>query len=227
VALAVAMALVAGCGGNDEDRFSAAARKAATSTTTPTTAPTGDAGGSGGATGEPSRSTSTVAPAVPAAPGEALVAAVAAYRAALGTDAVQALQFTIHFPVGGTAYAALQSQDPAQPANVDERDWRDGKVGEPSPVRLTGTGTLAENLFAMSSVNWAAVADALPGAKDLVAQKLGNPLADSSGVTHVIVQKDLPFSDHTVARVYVDGGARTTGGYVQYLADGTLDKVQA
>ena len=43
----------------------------------------------------------------------------------------------------------------------------------------------------------------------------------------MIITKDLPFSANTVVRIYVDGGPRASGGYVQYLADGTLDKVQA
>jgi hypothetical protein len=216
----------AGCGGDDGDaRFESAARKAQTSTTQTTS----DGAGSPTsvrATGEPS-ATSTTPAATPATPAESLLAAVDAYEQALGGGTVQVLQLTTHFPVDDTAYASLQSQDPAAPANVDERAWRNGKVGEPNPVKLSGDGTLEENLFPLESVNWAAVAAALDGAPALVEQQLGATIENGDGVTHIIAEKDLPFSANTVVRVYVDGGARTTGGYVQYLADGTLDKVQA
>jgi len=224
----VAAALVvAGCGGDDGDaRFEAAAKKAVTSTTT--AVPTSAAG-----SGEPSRS--STAPATPTAvalvaatPGESLLAAVAAYQQSVGADGpVEALQLTAHFPVGTPAYASLQSQDPDTPANVDERGWRNGMVGSPSPVRLSGDGTLAENLFPLDSVDWNAIAAAMAGVPQLVEQKLATTLENSDGVTHVIAEKDLPFSPNTVVRVYVDGGDRTSGGYVQYRADGTLDKVQA
>jgi hypothetical protein len=213
------------CGDAEEDRFRAAAEAARTSTTTTppvTETPLGPGNGEPSATAAPP----TTAPAspVPADPGAALLAAVDALRAA-GPGA--ALRFTTHFPVGGPAYASLQSQDPANPANVDERDWRDGRVSQPEPVRLTPADDLAAELFDMGSIDWPAVAAALPAAPGLVSQQLGRPLDGSDGVTHLIVESGRPFTDGTVVRVYVDGGDRTTGGYVQLRPDGSLDKVMA
>ena len=95
-------------------------------------------------------------------------------------------------------------------------------------MRLTPANSpVTDRLFPLDQVNWLAVAAALPGAPALVQQQLGVPLENGDGVTHLIATSDLPFSPNKVVRVYVDGGDRTTGGYVQYLADGTLDKVQA
>jgi len=232
VALSGAL-MVAGCGGGGGNSADGDARfeKAARQTTT-TAAAGGTGTGSEPATsGEPSKGGGSPATtAVPAAqpPGPSLQAAVAAFRAALGpAGPIRALQYTQHFPVGDASYAMLQSQDPAVPANVDERDWRDNRVGSPQPVKLSGQGTLEENLFSMDEVNWDAAAANLAGAQALVEQKKGGPLDGSTGVTHIIVEKDLPFSANTVVRVYVDGGPRADGGYVQYLADGSLDKVQA
>jgi hypothetical protein len=222
VALVAAVGL-AGCGDDDEARFAAARRKAALTTTTAVTDT-----GAPGALGEPSTrpsTTSTTAP-VPATPAESLLAAVTAYRQAL-PGPIRALRFTTHLPGNGVPYASLQSQDPAVPANVDERAWRNGQVGPPEPVRLTGTGTLEESLFSLDEINWDAVAAALAGAPALVEQQLGRPLDGSDGVTHIIATKDLPFSPATVVRVYVDGGDRTTGGYVELLADGSVGEVQA
>ena len=215
------------CGGDDSstDRFEEAAREAQQSTVAPSTTESID--GSGG--GDPADTTATTATTlVPRAPGDSLAAGVGAYAEVLGPT-IRALEYIQHFPVGDESYASLQYQVPDKPQNVDQRDWRDGKVGEPKPVQLSTSsgGTLEENLFTMSEINWAAIAAAMPGAQALVEQKLGTTFEGSDGVTHIIAKKDLPFSPNTVVRVYVDGGDRSGGGYVQHLADGTLDKVQA
>ena len=139
---------------------------------------------------------------------------------------MRTLQLTIHFPVDSASYASLRSQDPALTANVDERAWRGGVVSDPEPVVLSGIGVLDEHLFPLDEIDWTAVAAALATAPDLVAAEVG-PLENSSGVTHLIATKNLPFSADTVVRVYVDGGDRRPGGYVQYFSNGTLDKVQA
>lgn len=227
-AAVVALAVVAaGCGRDDDERFRAASEAARTSTTTTpsgTMAPEVTTGAPG--SGEPSRNggaTTTAAPAS-ADPSAALLAAVGAYRAELGL--VRALRFTCHFPTTGGPYASLQSQDPAVPANVDERAWRDGEVGPPEPVRLFPGTDLAAELYAFDAIAWDAVAAALPGVPALVAAQVGAPLENSDGVTHVIAESDLPFSPTTVVRVYVDGGDRSTGGYVQLRADGSVEAVR-
>jgi hypothetical protein len=226
VAIAVAAALVGvGCSVDDEDRFRAAAEKAATSTTSttgPTSQPAPPGVPTGPATGEPS---ATAAPATtaPPEPPTALLMAVDALRAATG--AAPALRFTTHFPVDAAPYASLQSPDPANPASVDERDWRDGRVSQPEPVRLTPADDLPTELFDMGSIDWAAVAATLPGAPALVEQQTGRPLEGSRGVTHLIAESGRPFTDGTVVRVYVDGGPRTTGGYVQLRPDGSVARV--
>lgn len=167
-------------------------------------------------------------PLPPTSPPEALLAAVAAYDSAPGSpSAAPALQFTVHFPTTGSPYASLQTQDPADPAHVDERAWRSGAVEAPEAVRVVGPGPLEPRLFLMSQIRWPAVADALAGAPALVEGRLGATLENSTGVTHLIATSDLPFSPNTVVRIYVDGGDRSLGGYVELLADGTLHEVQA
>jgi hypothetical protein len=173
----------------------------------------------------PGATTPTTTP-VPTDPGAALLDSIAAYGTALGTSTIRTLQFMIQFPETGSSYGSLQSQDPAVPTHVDQRDWRDGAVGDPAPVTLTGSGDLEANLFSLDEINWPAVAGVIPTAQAAVEGSVG-PLEGSRGVTHLIAERNLPFTDQVVVRVYVDGGPRSTGGYVQYLADGTLDKVQA
>jgi len=224
VATLLAATLTGGCSGGDDVKI--------TKTTDPrsggsspfdatTTEPKGSGATQPGGTGAPPTTL-----AVPSDPGAALQAAVAAYSAVLGTPAIRTLQFMIQFPAGSASYASLQSQDPANPANVDERDWRNGVVGDPAPVRLTGTGALEPNLFSLDEINWSAIAGVVPTAPAAVEAKVG-ALSNGRGVTHLIAQRDLPFSDHVVVRVYVDGGDHRLGGYVQYLADGSVDKVVA
>ncbi|MFN8052283.1 MAG: hypothetical protein U0Q22_12635 [Acidimicrobiales bacterium] len=179
--------------------------------------------------GSPATSAPTP-PTGPLPPEGVLTSSLTAYNAAMGgTAGLRVLRYTMWFPTDASPYAALQSQDPATPANVDERDWRNGRVGSPEPVKLAGTGDLEQNLFTFAELNWDAFFTVLADgdAPKAVEAKVGHPLDGSVGVTHMIVTKDLPFSANTVVRIYVDGGRRSQGGYVQYLASGTLDKVQA
>jgi len=178
--------------------------------------------------GVPGAGVDATTPTAPVAvdPGDALLSAVVAFADALGSLSTPTLELVVQFPVGSAPYAFLKSQDPAQPTHVDERTWRDGVVGPPEPVRLTPADDLATELFALGDVNWPAIAAVLPTAPAAVEAQVG-PLEGSSGVTHLIVSSGRPFVDYPVARVYVDGGSRHTGGYVQYRIDGTLDRVQA
>ena len=217
---------LAGCGDSEDDRFRAAAEKARTSTTSvaqETTVPVGNGEPSEqpGATAFPGATTTTAF--VPVDPATALLQAVDGFRSALG--APQVLQLNVQFPQTSGPYAIIRYQVPDAPANVDERDWRDGKVTAAEPVRLTPLDDLTTDLWGMDSVNWNAVAAALPGVQALVEQSAGAPFEGSTGLTHLIAEYGAPFYAATVVRVYVDGGPRTTGGYVALNADGTVADV--
>lgn len=142
-------------------------------------------------------------------------AAAAAFQTDLGD--FKALQVTIH---PDQPRATVQAQDPAKPANVDEYEFTGTKVGKPAPVTITGDGDLEANLFLASTIAW----DQIPAMMDQAVAEIG-PLEGSTGVTHLIIQKNLPFDEDTVINIYVDGGDRSQGGYVQFLNDGTLKKV--
>jgi hypothetical protein len=113
----------------------------------------------------------------------------------------------------------VQAQDPAKPANVDQYTYQDGEISEPVPVKLSGDGSLEENVFDPSTIAWDQLQSMMDQAKAAI------PVEDSKGITHVIIKKNLPFDASTVVDVYVDGGARSDGGYVMFGADGTLKKV--
>ena len=146
---------------------------------------------------------------------EFVTAAAAAYQAALGD--FKAMEVTM-WPDQPRAEADVQ--DPAKPANVDTYEFAGTKVGSPQPVTLTGDGELEPNLFLASTVAW----DKIPAMMEQAVVEIGE-LEGSTGVTHLIVKKNLPFDEDTVINIYVDGGTRSQGGYVSFLNDGTLKKV--
>ena len=109
-------------------------------------------------------------------------------------------------------YAFAQVQDPSIPVNVDEYQWRD-TLGSPSPVTLTGDGDLEANLFSDTEVNWAAI-------PTLVEAALAQIPIEGAEVTHVIVERNLPFTDTVQIRVFVNG---TRGsGYLDADAQGNI-----
>lgn len=109
-------------------------------------------------------------------------------------------------------YAFAQVQDPNIPVNVDEYQWR-GTLGAPAPVTLTGDGDLEANLFSDTEVNWAAI-------PALVEAALAQIPIEGAEVTHVIVHRNLPFTDTVQIRVFVNG---TRGsGYLDADAQGNV-----
>lgn len=162
----------------------------------------------------------------PMAPDAAVGAAVAAFVAALDRPDAPVVELIVQVPEEGAPYGFLTAVDPAVPGAVVERMWRNGAVGAPEPATSSPSTDVGAASFSLTELNWPQVIAALTGAPDAVAAKVG-PLTGSRGITHVIVTRDLPFSDRVVARVYVDGGRSGLGGYVQYLPDGSVDKVQA
>lgn len=229
IGITAALVTLASCGNGDEDRFTAAAEKARTSTTSVTPAtevPTGS--------GEPSErptnsgtafpgDTTSTSVAVVSAP-QALISAVDAFRSEPG--AVKVMELTVQFPQSGRPYGLIQYVVPGSPTDVDERDWRDGEVHDAEPVRLTSLDDVS-TAWDLDAVNWPAVAAALPGTQPLVEQEVGGPFEGSSGVTHLIASDGAPFYPGVVVRVYVDGGARHGGGYVALRPDGSVIDVVA
>jgi hypothetical protein len=136
---------------------------------------------------------------------------IAEVAEARGADPLRILRTAIY-----PTYAFTQVQDPSIPENVDEYGWRDGLLGEPAPVRLVGDGDLEANLFSDTDVRWKAIPDLVAGALSVT------EIADGE-VTHVIVQRNLPFSDQVVIRVYVDSPRKS--GFIEADAQGNVLRV--
>jgi hypothetical protein len=135
---------------------------------------------------------------------------VAQFAAARGAAPLRILQ-ALFYP----EYAFAQVQDPSIPVNVDEYQWR-GTVGPPAPVTLTGDGDLESNLFSDTEVNWAAI-------PALVEAALAQIPIEGATVSHISVQRNLPFTADIQIRVFVDG---TRGsGYLDADAQGNVLQV--
>jgi hypothetical protein len=126
---------------------------------------------------------------------------------ARGATPLRALRILIY-----PEYMFAQVQDPTIPDNIDEYQWR-GELGAAEPVKLTGSDELEPHLFSASEVNWGAI-PALVEAAPATAQIIDGE------VTHVIVERPLPFSNDVRLRVFVSG--TRADGYIDADADGTV-----
>jgi hypothetical protein len=164
---------------------------------------------------------SAVVPTQPAAPtttapldlltSDQLPAVIAQIATARGAAPLRILSANLY-----GEYVIVQVQDPNISANVDQYMWRNGTVGTPDPVTLTGDGDLESNLFSDTEVNWAAI----PG---LVATALAQIPIEGATVTHINVERNLPFSADVQIRVFVDG---TRGsGFLDADAQGNVLEV--
>jgi hypothetical protein len=122
---------------------------------------------------------------------------VAQFAAARGASPLRILSMGIY-----PDFAVAEVQDPNIPANVDEYKWR-GAVESPTPVRLSGLEDVDTSLFSDTDVNWAVI----PG---LVEVALAQIPIEGAEVTHIIVTRNIPFSDDVRIRVYVNG-TRSSG----------------
>lgn len=83
-------------------------------------------------------------------------------------------------------------------------------------MTLTGDGDLEANLFSDTEVNWAVI-------PTLVETALAQIPIEGAEVSHISVQRNLPFSDAVQIRVFVNG--TRTSGYLDADAQGTVINV--
>ena len=169
----------------------------------------------GSTTGEPSNATSTTIGPAPAQLFESGAAgAVAEMRDAAG-DPLQAIQIAIY-----PSYAFLSYRSHTEPSHIDRRSWRDGKDQDdaaPNPIDDRVDADTEPGLFPLAGIDLSI----LPRLVDDAEGRFGTEVL----VTHVLVDRFLPFDQRVLYRVYAtptDG--RSGDGYVQYTLDGTYVK---
>jgi hypothetical protein len=118
------------------------------------------------------------------------------------------------------SYAFLAYRDPADAGNIDRRMWRDGEVGaaEANPIDDRVSPDTEPQLFGPAEVDPAIVARLIADAP--------SHYAIPTTVSHVLIDRFLPFDERVLLRVYAtptDG--RSGGGYVSYDTAGTLVRV--
>lgn len=143
---------------------------------------------------------------LPAAYGDLLAAA---------GDPVQIIELAVY-----DSYAFLAYRDPANPGNLDRRTWRDGEVSdaEPNTIDDRVDADTEPSLFAPTEIDTSLIARLIADAP--------SHYELPTEVSHVLVDRFLPFDERVLIRVYAtptDG--RSGGGYVSYDTAGTLVKV--
>jgi hypothetical protein len=165
--------------------------------------------------GEPSRTTA-VTPVAPTQPVDLFeTGAPAAYAAVLGAAKATQLLEVLVYP----EYAFVSYRDPAHPANIDQREWRNGQVGPASANTIDDRydAETAPRLFGAGELDLAVLSKLVDDAP--------KRFALPTEVTHVIVNRFLPFDQRVIIRVYASpSDGRSGGGYVQYLTDGAYLK---
>ncbi|MGK2949069.1 MAG: hypothetical protein ACSLFP_10870 [Acidimicrobiales bacterium] len=204
-AVALVVLVLAG-GDDDESTPEAVATDSVPAPSEPTTTQPG------GGLGEPSQQPSTTVPAGPADLfGGDLPAAVTDLEAAAGGP-TEVISLSVY-----PDYAFLAYRDPVRTDDIDRRLWRDRAVGEAesNPIDDRVDADTAPSLFRLSEVDLAL----LPGLVADAATRYDRPVV----VTHVIIDRFLPFDERVLIRIYAtptDG--RSGGGYVSYDAAGAL-----
>jgi hypothetical protein len=177
-----------------------------------------DPGATGSTTagsGEPSQTTAPPATA-PSAPaddlfGGDLPAAVDALVSAAGGP-TQAIGLSVY-----PDYAFLAYRDPGRPADLDRRMWRDGEVGPaaPNPIDDRVDADTEPQLFPISGLDLGILPRLVADAATRYDREVE--------VTHVIIDRFLPFDPRVLIRVYATpADGRSGGGYVSYDTGGAL-----
>lgn len=191
---------------------------------TESTATTGAGEDDGDGDDEPGTTESQVTPDVTSAPTTAFVArdllrggfggAFVDLLAAAGNPA-QLLEVTVY-----ETYAFLAYRDPVDPAAIDERQWRDGEVGDATP------NTGRDRVDADTEPRLFTPAELSPIGLELLVADAPNHYDVPTTVSHVIIDRFLPFDERVLVRVYtVPTDGRAGGGYVSYDLAGTVVNV--
>jgi hypothetical protein len=116
-------------------------------------------------------------------------------------------------------YVEMQIQDPKRKENLDEYTYRDGKIGEPIPVKISGDYTqedLDASLFPLESVDFGLVPTMILDAK----QRLKMPDGKAGILT---LKRGWPFHNEVRWMVSVSDARHT--GMVQYDLKGRKKEV--
>ena len=128
----------------------------------------------------------------------------------------QAIEISVY-----PTYAFLAYRDPGNPDHIDRRSWRDGQDQDDASANPIDDRVDADSepqLFRIDEVDLSILARLVDDASGRFAREVD--------VTHVIIDRFLPFDQRVLLRVYATpSDGRSGGGYVQYTLAGTFVKV--
>lgn len=102
---------------------------------------------------------------------------------AVGSDNPNVLKINIY-----DSHASAQVQDPAKQDNIDSYTFRNGKLSEPTPVKIYGSGKLSDNVFPLKEVNLAGIPALTKEMMEKLAEVEGGKMIGYS------IDRGLPFS---------------------------------
>ena len=119
-------------------------------------------------------------------------------------------------------YLFVAYRDPADPDRIPRRMWRDGRVddAEPNPIDDEVDASTTPQLFGLDELDLAL--RLLPSLVQDAPTHYDEPVE----VTHVLIDRFLPFDQRVLVRVYASPPDDPTGGgYVTYTTAGVFQKV--
>lgn len=185
LARVLAAALIAGaygCGGDDKSKDDAAAPSAATMSSTVKTVAPEPTNEDAVPDAEDTENTEDIETVTGPFEKGGLQAAADAVKDELG-HSPEVLEVTV-----SEDRAQFQVRDKNKPKNVDGYVWQGGALSDPIPVQLSGSGSLKENVFPMSSVDFGVVPKLIKAANkvDIEGREISTILLGRSIITGAI-----------------------------------------
>lgn len=94
-------------------------------------------------------------------------------------------------------HATFQVESTKAPRRLEQYEWRAGELSGPFPVEVRGSGSLEQDLFAFSAVDWKSTPALLTAARASVDVEHGQ-------VSKVLIRRNLPHDEAIGIHVYVD-----------------------
>jgi len=143
--------------------------------------------------------------------------AVAALSRKIGTEAPRVSDVTMY-----PEYVTVEAQDPGNLEHIDSYEWRDGEVGLPEPVHLSGPQEDIEaSLYPLKSVHWADL-PAMVHAAERAAEQATPIRVEQARGNYVIVDRTSSSDGdaRVVVRIYIEGPRRSA--YVELTPTGEI-----
>ncbi len=114
---------------------------------------------------------------------ESITDFVAQLTATVGSDNPNLLKIAMY-----DSYASAQVQDPSKPENIDSYTYTKGKLSDPNPVKILGSGKISDCVFPLKDVNL----DGIPALTKEMMTKLAE--VEGGKMIGYTVERGLPFS---------------------------------